>query len=528
VKISPKGMRDSVARLLKVLMLGGGLLGVVVAVIAAGPFIYYLCRVEVPSKHMAVLIKKTGKDLPPSEELATSEEYKGVQSKVLGEGRYFYNPYKWEWVIVPQVEIPEGKLGVRTRLYGDDLPPGEFIARKESEKGIVPEVLRPGRYAINALVHGGGKLVRVDSYAEHVDLYDPITVPAGYQGVVTKRSDPLADTPNDLLTKPGTRGVQKETLEPGTYYVNPFLTRIRLIDCRSQRFNLTEGGEIGFPSKDGFWISLEGIVEFRVQKNSAALVFVTYNSEHNDEPHPRIDEEIIEKVILPNARSYCRLRGSNQSGREFISGETRVEFQADFQTALAETCREQGVEIVQALITRIRPPEKIALPVRQRQIALQEEKQFQREILQQKSEEDLAIEQELVKRKQELVQQEQEVVKLVTNAERDQEVALIEAQRRLKVAEFELKAAEDKAAAVMAHGRAEADVIRFQNEAEAAGWKEAVKAFDEDGNEYARWVLLRKMAPSFQRMMINTADSPIMEVFQQFNKEDDAPEGGAK
>jgi hypothetical protein len=72
-------------------MLGGGLLGVVVAVIAAGPFIYYLCRVEVPSKHMAVLIKKTGKDLPPSEELATSEEYKGVQSKVLGEGRYFYS-----------------------------------------------------------------------------------------------------------------------------------------------------------------------------------------------------------------------------------------------------------------------------------------------------------------------------------------------------------------------------------------------------------------------------------------------------
>jgi regulator of protease activity HflC (stomatin/prohibitin superfamily) len=268
-----------------------------------------------------------------------------------------------------------------------------------------------------------------------------------------------------------------------------------------------------------------------VREDAAALVFVTYNSEHNDLPHPRIDEEIIEKVILPNARSYCRLRGSNQSGREFISGETRVEFQEDFQKALAETCREQGVEIVQALVTKIRPPEKIALPVRQRQIALQEEKQFQREILQQKSEEDLAIEQELVKRKQELVQQEQEVVKLVTNAERNQEVALIEAQQRLKVAEYELEAAEDKAAAVMAHGRAEADVIRFQNEAEAAGWKEAVKAFGEDGNEFARWVLLRKMAPSFQRMMINTADSPIMDVFKQFNEEsptDGAGQGAAK
>jgi regulator of protease activity HflC (stomatin/prohibitin superfamily) len=516
VKISPKGMRDSVARLLRVLMLGGGLLGVIVAILAAGPVIYYLCRVEVPSKHMAVMIKKTGKDLPPNEELAKAEEYKGVQHKVLGEGRYFYNPYSWEWVIVPQVEIPEGKLGIRTRLYGDDLPPGELISRKESEKGIVPEVLRPGRYAINALVQGAGKLARVDVYAEHVELFDPITVPAGYQGIVTRRSDPLSETPNELLSMPGARGVQKDTLEPGTYYVNPFITRIRLIDCRSQRFNLTEGGEIGFPSKDGFWISLEGIVEFRVRKDAAALVFVTYNSEHNDTPFPRIDEEIIEKVILPNARSYCRLRGSNQSGREFISGET-------------ETCRAQGVEIVQALVTKIRPPEKIAEPVRARQIALQNEKQFQRQILQQKSEEDLAIEQELVERKQELVQQEQEVVKLVTNAERNQEVALIEAQQRLKVAEFELLAAEDQAAAVMAHGRADADVIRFQNEAEAAGWKEAVKAFGNDGNEFARWVLLRKMAPSFQRMMINTGDSPLMDVFEQFNEKSpaDAPGQGA-
>ena len=148
---------------------------------------------------------------------------------------------------------------------------------------------------------------------------------------------------------------------------------------------------MGFPSKDGFFITLEGVIEFRVKPEAAALVYVTYNSRENDTPVERIDEEIVRNIILPNARSYCRLRGSNQSGREFISGETRVEFQQNFQTAMSRTCAEQGVEIIQALITKIRPPEKISEPVRVRQIALQQEKQFRREILQQKSEEQLAM-----------------------------------------------------------------------------------------------------------------------------------------
>ena len=47
------------------------------------------------------------------------------------------------------VEIATDQLGVRIRLEGDDLEYGEIIAWEETQKGIVPEVLRPGRYAIN-------------------------------------------------------------------------------------------------------------------------------------------------------------------------------------------------------------------------------------------------------------------------------------------------------------------------------------------------------------------------------------------
>ena len=32
--------------------------------------------------------------------------------------------------------------------------------------------------------------------------------------------------------------MQAEALEPGTYYLNPYVAKVSLIDCRSQRYNL--------------------------------------------------------------------------------------------------------------------------------------------------------------------------------------------------------------------------------------------------------------------------------------------------
>ena len=139
------------------------------------------------------------------------------------------------------------------------------------------------------------------------------------------------------------------------------------------------------------------------------------------------------------------------------------------------------------------------------------------------SEQELAVEQELVKQKKAIVEAEQAVVKVVTEAKRQQEVALIEADQRLKVAEFELKAAKDEAAATLALGKASADVIRFDNEAEAAGWRKSVEAFSGEGNEFARWVFLKKIAPAFRSMMVNTADSPLMDMFGNFGESGSAP-----
>jgi hypothetical protein len=82
--------------------------------------------------HIAVLTHKTGKDLPNDAELAPDETFKGLQAKVLGEGRHFRNPWNWDWQIVPQIAtFQPSKVGVRIRLYGDDPADGGMIAWKE-------------------------------------------------------------------------------------------------------------------------------------------------------------------------------------------------------------------------------------------------------------------------------------------------------------------------------------------------------------------------------------------------------------
>lgn len=500
--------------------------------IGFGWFVYRNCWINVPKAHIAVLTTKIGTDLKNGQEVAPDDLHKGLQLEVLSEGRYLKNPYVWNWKVYPMVEIPGDKMGVRVRLYGEDLPYGHFIATDEKHKGIVKEVLKPGRYAINAMVIdrvskqeiGNANRSRRSDYVEIVELWDPKVIPAGYEGIVTNLAGPMPKNPNALLVEKDHRGPQELTYKPGTYYKNPYMYRINSIDTRSQRFNLSQGKDMTFPSKDGFPISLDGIIEFSVIPETAALTYVTYNDVTDDQDgRSDISQEIIDKVIMPNARAFCRLRGSNTSAREFIGGETRTAFQKEFQKAITETCKSQGIEIVQALITKIKPPQAIAEPLRDREVNAQELKQYTQQILQQQQEAKLASEKALIEQAKKLTEADREVVEAVTLAKEEQQVALEAANRDKAVAEQKLEAAKDEAEAILARATAKAAVIGYQNEADAAGWKKAVEALGNDGEAYARYVLYQKLAPGYRNIMTNTADSPLMQVFQTL-----APESGAQ
>jgi len=490
----------------------GGLLLVGLGLVMA---VYNSCKIEVDTGQQAVLIRREGLELEPDMELAPPPKdaryyYKGVQSGgrndgVLTEGRYFYNPYFWSWEISPQFVVPGDKIGIRIALSGDDMSPEQILA-EPGQKGILREVLKPGRYPYNP-------------YAESIELHDPVTIPAGFRGVVTLLAGPMPKDPNVFLVEDGERGVQRTTLEPGTYYLNPYETRVSQVDCRSRRFNLGHEGEMNFLSADGFPITLDGVVEFRILPEKVAEMFVKYNETANGDA---IDEEIIAKIITPESRSLCRIGGSKLSGGQFISGEDREKFQTDLVKSLTQNCQKQGIEIMAVAITSIQPPGDITQPVQQREVAKQKLAQFRREKLQQLSEAKLKVEVVLAEQKKRVVEAEQEVIEKTTKAEENQKVAVTLAEQKLKVAQTQLEATKDKASAILAKAEAAAEVIKFDNAAEAAGLAAQVAAFDGDGATMARNMLLSKIAPSF-RTILGNSEGPLMDLFSQFTQRPDKP-----
>jgi regulator of protease activity HflC (stomatin/prohibitin superfamily) len=485
-------------------------LGALVAVPFVVLGVYNACKIEVDTGKQAVLIRRVGLDLEGDQELAPPRKedgsyYKGVQTEgahggVLTEGRYFYNPFFWDWEISDQFIVPSDKIAIKIALSGEDLPAGQVLAEK-GQKGILREVFKPSRYAYNP-------------YAEQFELHDVVTIPAGFRGVVTLLSGRTPKDPNQFLVGEGERGVQKATLEPGQHYFNPYEKRVSLVDCRSKRFNLGEGSAMDFLSSDGFAVTLDGAVEFRLIPERAAEVFVKYNESDNGDA---IDEEIIKKIITPESRSLCRTGGSKLSGGQFVSGTESQFFQRNLVKSLEENCRKQGIEILAVAITSVEPPQDIATPVRAREIAKQKLAQFNQEKLQQLSEAKLQIEVLLAEQKEKVVQAEALVIVQTTKAEQDASVAGTLAEQKLKVTQTQLEAAKDKASAIVAKAEADADVIRFTNKAELAGLASRVAAFDGDGAALAQNILVGKLAPGF-RSILSNSEGPLMDLFGQFVK----------
>ncbi|MDA0990851.1 MAG: SPFH domain-containing protein, partial [Verrucomicrobia bacterium] len=405
---------------------GKGVLGyaifLMIALIPA--FIWFGCRIEPDSGEIAILTRKTGKDLPSGQILALAPGQKGVQLEVLAEGRYFRNPYTWDWEIDTITDIPAGKLGIQTRLYGSDLPPGEIIADATS-KGILDEVLRPGRYRIN-------------SYAYHVELFDAITIRPGYVGVMTSligtdimSPDGQSGHANELLVKAGVKGVISEVLDPGSYYLNPYKVSVSEVNLQGQRFEMSGVDVISFLTLDGFTVSVEGTIEFALSRSHAALL--THRVGDMD--------DIVQKVILPRARGFSRIEGSKHPAIDFIVGETRQEFQNDLERDLRGRCETWGVDIRSVLVRKIIPPDEIASINRDREVAVQDARKFEQQIEQAKSKAELTKQETLAIQNREKVEADTKRIKAVINAEQEQAVQVIAAQQELDVAKVNFESA---------------------------------------------------------------------------------------
>ncbi len=475
---------------------------------AFGLFVWYGCRIEPGNGEIAIMIRKTGKNLPREQIIATSPEYKGIQLEVLGEGRYFRNPYTWAWQIKKITDIPAGKFGVLVRKFGKDLPKGEIIAPGPEYKGIVREVLGTGKHRINP-------------YAYDVQIYGDIRIMPGNVGVVTNLAggDLFANVRNDLknnhgfLVDPSRKGVQKEVLKEGTHRINPFIRSVSVVNIQSQRYEFTGDEQIAFLTVDGFAISLNGTVEFNISPESAPRL----THEVGDM------EDIMKKLILPSVSGFARIEGSKKSATEFIVGESRQVFQNQLEQFLRSVCKNWGISINSVLIRDIVPPQEIAEIIRNRELAQQEAKKFKQQIQQAKSAMELEQQRMLALQRRSVVQANTRKITAEIEAKQQQLEKLIAARTDLQAASVNYRTAQAEASAKLTIAESERQVIASRNRSEAEILKRNVEAFG-GGAAYARGIFYEKLAPKIRSILSNAPEESLFGL--PFQTQKSVSEGG--
>lgn len=488
--------------------LGIGVLAILILPVLLFGIVWGLCRIEPRTGEIAVLIRKTGADLPSGQILALEEGQKGIQLNVLTEGRYFKNPYHWGWEIHKITDVPPGKLGVQTRLFGKELPDGKILA-EDGYKGIVAEVLRPGKHHVNP-------------YAYHVQFFDAITIRTGYGGIMTSLvgEDVLTgDIPtaekNTFLVKDGMKGVLAAVLDSGTYYVNPYMLNVVEVNLQSQRFELSGEDAISFLTLDGFTVNVEGTIEYALKRDSAAQL--THQVGDMD--------DILKKIVLPKARGFSRLEGSKNPAKNYIVGATRQKFQDNLEAHLIAQCKPWGVEVKSVLIRNITPPDAIASVIREREVAVQDANKYAQQIEQAKSEAELVKQEMLAVQNRAKVEADTQRIRAVIKANQELEVKLTSANRDLEVAKLENEAAKAQAQAKLLRAKAQGDVIRMQNEAEAGVIANQVKAFD-TGVNLARYAFYEKVGPQIQGILSGDGADGLGGLFRHYIA--GTEKGGAK
>jgi regulator of protease activity HflC (stomatin/prohibitin superfamily) len=208
------------------------------------------------------------------------------------------------------------------------------------------------------------------------------------------------------------------------------------------------------------------------------------------------------------------LVGSQYTARDFIAGDTKLKFQADFEQKLREACEKQGIEILQALVRDIVPPDDIKNPINEREIAKQQIKSLEQQIQVAKSQADLATQMEMATQNQAIGEANKQVVTIIKRAEQDRDVAVTLAKQELEVAKLRLEAAQKEADAQVARGEADANVILLKKQAEAEPLRQQILAFG-NGETYAQFFFYQTVAPSVKSILTNT-DGPFAELFNQF------------
>ena len=226
---------------------------VITAVVGLIFLIRFLGIVMIPSDSVGIVTRKfklRGKSgsLPDGHIIALNGEA-GIQADTLAPGLYFWY-FSWQYrvEISKFITIPPGRVGVIEARDGKPLTPGHiFAAAIESnsfqdarrfltnggERGPQINVLPPSTYRINTSVFD---VEIVPAFEVPQNKIGIVTMSDGVQLNTGEIAGKIVDGHNGFqdgdafIKNGGNKGLQEQVLMPGTYYLNPGLVSVELVD----------------------------------------------------------------------------------------------------------------------------------------------------------------------------------------------------------------------------------------------------------------------------------------------------------
>ena len=343
---------------------------------------------------------------------------KGPQIDILLPGTWRINTKLFQVTVTDATTIPVKSIGLITARDGEPLPLSEYIAKSVTghqdfqngaaflanggQRGPQFDFLKPGTYYINPLLFS-------------VTPDEVLTVKRGEVAVIvsTIGKDPsedasLREAPQGVeryVVSAGFRGIQKDVLGPGTYYLNKLALTPHIIPTTNitidwamestlstgAKFNraynaskaspASSGAEsettvpppeevarifnpLNIVSKDGFEMAVEVKVIFRVLPEDAPHMLARIGTVEN----------LISDVIHPLIDSSFRNQASSSEAMQFM--QDRFQEQRKVETHVADELKKYHVECVSVLICQIKLPDSLMLTLTSKVVASQQKAMY--------------------------------------------------------------------------------------------------------------------------------------------------------
>lgn len=426
----------------------------------------------VPPGKMLVIISKNGRELPEGRVLARAGE-KGIQENVLGEGWHYVTPILFETEKKPNTIIRPGHVGIVTALGGDLPPGGRVLAENDNEKGIRREVLLPGSYRINP-------------YGFKIEEVEAVRIEPGKIGVMRRLLG--KDGPDRFAHNAEEKGILRDILQPGTYYLNT--KEFEIIPCEvgiyqtSYHYDQSKNNTaISFPARDGNTIRMDCTIEWEVKPDDWPDLVAAYG-----------DLAVVERnVVDQHARKISRDRGFNYGAQDFLEGEQREKFQTDFTEELKTTCHENKVVVHSAFIRDMIIPENFLEQKRERQLAT--ETRLTSEALTETAKEEAKVTEAKRTIEQAAREVQAETDRMVAGIDQETKNITIQVDADIEAlkAKYGAQIAQLDAERTRLLGEAEAQVKTLTETAKSSIFKKKMEIFQSDGNAYLRYAMAEKM-----------------------------------